>query len=124
MATIRDLKLDPDTGDLVVENGDLVLIDDADVVAQMLRLKLRTVLGEWFLDTTSGVDYFRKILRKGVQQSAVESELRSAIVSVPHVEALRRFDAEYDEGARRFRLDFVVQTDLGDVSLSVTVPPA
>jgi len=123
MATVRDLKLDADTGDLVVESGDLVLIEDLDVVAQRLRLKLRTVVGEWFLDTTSGVDYFGKILRKGVQQSAVEAELRAAILGVPNVRALRRFESTYDPARRRFRLDFVVDTDFGTAEISTTVPP-
>jgi hypothetical protein len=123
MATVTDLKLDADTGGLVVEGGDFVIIEDLDVVAQRLRLVLRTVLGEWFLDTTHGVDYFGTILVKGAQQSRVESELRTKILAVPNVLALARFDATYDTELRRFSLVFEVSTDFGTVTIGTAVPP-
>jgi hypothetical protein len=124
MAAALDLALDDDTGDLVVEDGDLALVEEADVVAQKLRNTLRTVLGEWYLDTTHGVDYFGAILIKGAQQARVESELREKILGVEGVAELTSFQAEYDETRRRFRLVFSVRTDSGvAVSVSVAVPP-
>lgn len=117
-----DIKLDETTGAIVVENGDIVLIHDLDVIAQRLRLTLRTIMGEWFLDTTHGVDYFGVILVKGAQQARVESELREKILGVPGVLSLQRFDASYDTALRKFALSFDVDTVFGPLTVEAGAP--
>lgn len=121
---VYDLALDHDNGAPMVVDGDLALLTDRkDQIAQALRLTLRTVVGEWFLDTTHGVDYFNTVLIKGAQQARVESEFRDKILGVKGVKALTKFQAEYDQARRRFRLVFVVSTDEGNIPIEVVVPP-
>lgn len=123
--TTFDLALDPNTGGIVVEDGDLALITDAgEAIAQELRLTLRTVLGEWFLDITHGVDYFGTVLVKGAQQARVESEFRTKILAVAGVNSLVSFVSTYDEATRRFGLTFTVDTDEGEITVSTGAPPA
>lgn len=122
--TIRDLKLDPDTLEPVVENGDLVEIFDLDVVAQRHRLTLGCFLGEWFLDTTHGVDYFGQVLGKGVQQARVASHLRSKILAIPNTNSLNRFEFDYEPETRKFSLDYEAETDFGPLPMSQQLPPA
>lgn len=119
MATIVDLKLDPETLDLAVEDGDIVLIEDADVVAQQLRIRLFRQMTEWYLDITSGIDYLNDIAPKGAPREAV---LRAAISSVPHVAGITKFDLFLDNATRILILDFTVKTDFGDVSAQLEVP--
>jgi hypothetical protein len=122
--TTYDLALDPNTGGIVVEGGDLKLITDpGEAIAQSLRLTLRTVLGEWFLDATHGVDYFGTVLVKGAQRSRVESEFRDKILGVAGVNALVSFVSTYDEATRRFGLTFTVDTDEGEITVSTGAPP-
>lgn len=123
--TTYDLALDPNTGGIVVENGDLELITDpGEAIAQSLRLTLRTVQGEWFLDTSHGVDYFGTVLVKGAQRSRVESEFREKILAVRGVNSLVSFTSTYDEVTRRFGLTFTVDTDEGEITVSTGAPPA
>lgn len=119
MATIVDLKLDPETLDIAIEDGDVVLIEDADVVAQQLAVRLKRQLGEWYLDITSGVDYLNDIAPKGAPREAV---LRDAISSVPFVAGITAFDLLLDNATRRLILRFTAKTTFGDVSASVEVP--
>ena len=55
MTTYQTLKEDSDQ-DLVVENGDLVLITDEDVVRQQLETNYRYSRNNWFLDLNEGLN--------------------------------------------------------------------
>lgn len=123
MATVTDIKID-DEGNLVIEDGDLVLIEDQDVVAQSLRMLFQTVKGEWFLDTDVGIDYLGILLRKGAQRSEIEAHLRTKIMEVDHVENIERLTAEYDATTRSMAIDFAVTTDISDepVEVNISIP--
>lgn len=121
MTTLRDIKLDDVTDEPVVENGDLVFIEDQDVVAQRHRLTLRTFEGEWFLDTTRGIDYRGQVLIKGVQQARVAAHFREKILAIPNTRQLNRFDVDYDPVRRKFTIDYEAATDFGDVTVQATV---
>lgn len=121
MPTVSDLKLDA-AGDLAIESGDVVLIHDSDVVAQMARLLLRTLKGEWYLAEDFGVDYFGGVFTKALpvpyapDRGAVEGTFRAALESLPHVRAVARLDFDFDAAARTFRVDFGLDTDFGPLS--------
>ena len=119
VATICDIKLDEDTLDIAIENGDIHLIYDADVVAQSLRVKLRRILGEWYLNTASGTDYETGVFPKG---APYEATLRDAITSTPYVRALGSFEATLDVATRALAVTFEANTDFGPVSVHVETP--
>ena len=76
-ASAVDLKLDADTHDLVFEDGDLVIErDPGEVLAQRVRVRLRTWLGEWYLDAGFGTDYRGTILVRS-EERRVGKECRS-----------------------------------------------
>ena len=54
---MSDLALDPATGDLRIEGGDLVLIQGPEAIAQDANLRVGLFLGEWPLDLRVGIDY-------------------------------------------------------------------
>ena len=55
---MKDIALDTATGDLLLENFDLQLVEGRDQIAQNLMIRLRFILGEWFLDITAGIPYY------------------------------------------------------------------
>ena len=59
-----DIAMDVNTNDIVLKNGDALLIDNAERIAQQILISLRFWLGEWFLDTRQGVPYLEYILVK------------------------------------------------------------
>ena len=88
---MRDLALDPATGDLAISGGRLRLTElGAESVAQKLRVRLRLFRGEWFMDTSVGVPYYTDVLGRH-PLSAVEALLRQAIVTCPGVKTLESF---------------------------------
>ena len=73
------VKLD-DTGDIELDNGNLVLTtnDSDDEIIQRLRGRLQLFLGEWFLNTSIGIPYLQLVYRKGSTQrlSLTTSKMR------------------------------------------------
>ena len=53
---MTDLKLDPGTGDLIVEGG-LQLVEGSEEGRQRLQQALAINLGEWFADVTQGLPW-------------------------------------------------------------------
>ena len=117
MAGETALKLDLVTGDIVVENGKLVWIGGADAVRQHLQNRFLTFLGEWFLDTSIGVPWFRDILKKNPTFSLVAAIMKSTILDTPGVIDLIEFNFDYEDN-RTLKLDFKCLTDDGMIDFS------
>jgi hypothetical protein len=73
---MNDLKLTNDH-DLLIEGGDLVLINsEAEVAVQSLKINLLMFRGEWFLDSSLGVPYFQEILGKVTNKTLVDNIIK------------------------------------------------
>ncbi len=92
----------PNYGDLMIAKGNLVLTDDTsgETASQLVACRLRTILGEWFLDTRLGVDYFGQILVKDPNLAAIGALLKSAILATPGVANVSSFTQTYDAQKR------------------------
>jgi hypothetical protein len=93
-------------GELDLSQDELYFVTGADAVAQHLKIRLRFIEGEWFLDTRIGIPYISQIWVKNPNLAAIQAVFRRAIVSTPGVESLERMDAAFDSAARELRLDF------------------
>jgi len=65
-----DLKVDND-GDVVIENGDFVLVTGIEAVAQDIACELRRWLGEDHFDQSGGMPYRQIIFERGTTVGAV-----------------------------------------------------
>lgn len=101
-----DLKVDDSTGDLVLVNGDLVLVERGEAVKQSVRQNLRMFRGEWFLDLDEGTPWFQDILIKSPRIELVEGIIKARIIQTPGVIELTSFVAEYDNTNRRMSAKF------------------
>ena len=109
----EDIAMDVGTNDLILKDGDLMLIDNAERVAQQILITLRFWYGEWFLNTTEGVPYLEYILVKNPNLAHVRQILTEAIESVPGVVSLDSMDFEYDRQGRTLAVDYSATTDFG-----------
>lgn len=114
---MSDLLLD-DEGDLVLENGDLVLSTGQEAIKQNILQRLRAYKGEWFLNIEDGVPYFQDILKKNPNPRAVDGAFKVAILGTPGVTELTSFDLKYDTVTRGLKLSFSVNTIEGSVDFS------
>lgn len=97
--TVRNLKIDQTTGDLVISAGNLVLVSDTEAITQAVNSNLRTFLGEWFLDDPNnpklGVPYYQKVLIKNPDPSVLRSVFRAVIVGTVGISDATLTDLAY-----------------------------
>lgn len=113
---MSDLKLDQVSGDLVVENGDLVLTTGEDAIRQHVQQRLRTFLGEWFLDTGVGVPWFQDILKKNPNPQIVDGLIQNEIIQTPGVVELLKYESDFDRSLRKLSVSVQFRTVTGVIN--------
>lgn len=116
------LGINQSTGELRVENGNMVIVDGIDSDRQDLETFLRLFQGEWFLDETEGVPYFQEILKKNPNLITVDALFKAAILGRPSVTSLTTFNLNFDNAARELFLDFTALTGSGQIDFSGGLP--
>lgn len=111
-----DLALDAKKHDLIIVDGDFIVIDNAERVAQQIKIQLLTWLGEWFLDTTHGVPYLDYILVKNPNLELIASIFREQIMKVDDVDCVNSLEIDYDAQTRTMTVDYEASTSYGLVS--------
>lgn len=108
-----DIALNIASNDLVIKNNDLILIDNAERIAQQVLITLRFWLGEWFLDTREGMPYLEYILVKNPNMSHIKQILTEKIKSVDGVNSIVSLNFDFRRIRRELYVDFEVNTDYG-----------
>ena len=113
----------PSFGDAVWINGPLtadnLTTDPASVVAQRLRIRLQTFLGEWFLATGYGVPYWQRILGRKVSKTSVDRIFQEQILGERGVREIVSFSSTFQN--RQYDMSFRVRALDGSVTESITV---
>lgn len=116
-----DLQLDEETHDIVFNNNIVtVTTEQKQSVAQLLKIKLLTFLGEWFLDTDNGVPYYQQIFGKVRSKAAVDAIFRQKISEEPEVVEIVEFESEISAD-RTYSLKFRVRTTLDQITDSIQI---
>ena len=113
-----DLKIDTSTGDVAIENGELVLLDGSEAIAQHLRVRLQFFLGEWFLDRRIGVPYYQKLLGQKPNTTTVKALMRQVIAATPGIETINDLTVDYDGATRVLSISFRSETSEGPLDFS------
>ena len=108
-----DLAMDVSTSDLIVQGGDLIIIDNAERVAQQVLITLREWLGEWFLKTSDGIPYLEYILVKTPNEAHIRQILTQAIESVEGVRDVTELDFTFNHVLRTLAVAYEIDTDYG-----------
>lgn len=113
--------LSPTYGDLIYDNSSVTVTgNQAGGVAQKLTIKLRTFLGEWFLNTATGVPYYQQIFGKVRSKATIDSIFIEKIVEEPDVAELVEFTSEILND-RTYTISFRVRTTLGQITDQVNI---
>lgn len=96
LGRVRDLALDPSTGDLKLTRGSdglrrAELTSGADAVRQKLHLRLGLVVGEYPFDLGVGIPLFTQVLGKVSGFAVAEGVYRRAVSTCPGVRSVEAF---------------------------------
>ena len=111
-----DLAMNVQTGDLVVRNDDLMIVNNGERVAQQVLITLREWLGEWFLKTSDGVPYLEYILVKNPNEAHVRQVLSEAIQSVEGVKGVTGLEFAFNRILRTLTVSYEIDTDYGFIT--------
>lgn len=108
-----DLALNAKTHDLLIKDNNVLFIDNAERVAQQIKIQLLTFLGEWFLDVTHGVPYLEYILLKNPNFTLIREIFREQILEVTDVKSITELELEFDSKTRIMTLSYEADTTYG-----------
>lgn len=112
------------TNDLIIENGDMSLVEGDDAIAQDLQQTLQTWFGEWFLDIFFGIPYRQRILVKNPNIDDIQALILNAAQSVPGIAQILDFSFNYDPKARTLDVTVIAQTSTGQtIQAQTTINP-
>lgn len=94
---MKDFALD-ESGDILIESGDLVWIRDKPHIAQKIRQVLGTNLGEWRYNAIEGVDY-SAFFAKQIEESRIRETIQNALTEIDENFVLQ--DCKYDAQTRQ-----------------------
>jgi hypothetical protein len=78
--------------DLKISNGDFLLCaTDIDAITQALSIRLKTLAGEWFLNTNAGIPYLTKILGKNIDERFLRKVIADEVKSTLEVSDISNF---------------------------------
>lgn len=111
-----DLALDVKEWDLLTVDNDLLLIDNAERIAQQICITLKFWLSEWFLNKNDGVPYLERIMVKNPNMSHIRQILREKIMSVDGVDSVSALNLSLDEENRTLSVTYEAYTSYGLVT--------
>jgi len=109
-----DLKLDPTTHDLVIENftfATTVRIEDE--IVQRLKVKLLWFKNEWIHNINFGIPYFEEVFIKGVDLNNLDDLFRTQISNEDGVQDLITYSSSFNQTTRQLTINAKVITDSG-----------
>jgi phage baseplate assembly protein W len=74
-------------GDLVFENGDIVMVDEDEELIQSVQTILQTNKGEWFLNTDFGLDR-SQLLAKRFDEALATDAIAEAIAQEERIQRI------------------------------------
>lgn len=118
---MSDIKLDldptsPNFNDLLLVNGDLVLVNGTEGILQNVLQRLRTYFGEWFLNNSIGVPYFQQILVKNPDQGKIDGIFINAILGTVGIDSLTDYSFELNTETRMLNITFKAIATTGPVT--------
>lgn len=109
-----DIKLSTVDNDIDTENNTLSLVESSEATAQRLRIKLKTFLGEWFLDTRIGMPYFQEFFVKKPNKLVMDSRIREAVEEDEGIESLNSINYDFDATTRALSFSFTATLVSGE----------
>lgn len=121
--------LSTDPIDLLLDvNGDIVIDTDLqwstglNGITQGIRIQLRLVKGEWFLDLDDGVPYYERegvtadeaLLAGRFNEAKALAAFRAAILRAPGVNTITSLAVAFDGPTRKLTVTWSVRTKFGD----------
>jgi len=98
----------PNLGDIRVINGDINWLEpnDPKAVAQRIEFRLKSVMGDWYIDLLEGIPWFHEIIGEKGGEINAGKYIRKAIAETPGVNSVTKFETLYDNSTRVLSIEW------------------
>ena len=110
---MKDLKIENNR--LVWNNGDLQLVEGLELIKQQILVGLYTLLGEWLLDYTVGIDFERNMRDDVFWQH----DIKKVILSTDGVRKIEKLNVIKER--QNINITAFIKTELGDIELNEVI---
>lgn len=101
--------------DIIIGRG-ATRIGGAEQIAQLVKCRLLTLLGEWKQDTSLGIPWFEGIFTKTVRPADIQLTIANIIRGTAGVQQLISIELDADYRARTLTITFTAISDYGNIS--------
>jgi hypothetical protein len=108
--TMQIRKVDAN-GDIIFGRGQGTFLSGDQAIAELLRRRIMLWLGEWFLDTTDGVDYPNILATRPAPMQHAGDQLRQRITDTAGVTALNSYTDSFDHQTDTYSAQAKIATE-------------
>jgi hypothetical protein len=108
-------------GDLAIVDGDLVIDTETTVIISNARIRLLTILAEWFFDYTVGVDWIDGMFSTSTSYDQKVAISKSAILEDPEILSISDFEFAMDPVNHSAEISFTATTIYSPIQVEVFV---
>ena len=101
--------------DIIIGRG-VTRVSGVDMVAQLCKCRLLTILGEWVQDTTIGLPWFDAIFSKTIRPSDIQSAVASILSQTQFVRQIISVTIDANYRTRVLSISFSAISVFGDIS--------
>lgn len=101
--------------DIIIGRG-ATRVSGKEYVAQLVKSRILTLLGEWQQNTSLGLPWFTGLLDKNSRPSDIQSAVANIILSTRFVKSIISIDIYPDFKSRIVVVDFEATSVYGDIS--------
>ena len=101
--------------DIIIGRG-ATRVGGAEQIAQLVKCRLLTLLGEWKQDTSLGIPWFEGIFTKNVRTADIQLTIANIIRGTAGVQQLISIELDADYRARTLTITFTAISDYGNIS--------
>lgn len=114
----KNLKLDSNW-DIIIGRG-ATRTSGVDFVAQNVKSRLLTLLGEWQQDKSLGLPWFEGLLGKHVREADIQLAVSNIISRTNNVLYVIKVNVEAEYSTRKVNISFVAESTYGQIKDSLT----
>ncbi|MCG7409036.1 DUF2634 domain-containing protein [Paenibacillus sp. ACRRX] len=104
-------------GDIQLSDGQVAWIDGRDELAQSVRIRMGTRLGEYFFAPEMGLDH-EKVLGKQVSEEGIREAIMLCLAEEPRIQSVDDMELEWDGVTRQLIVQLTLTgTDGEEVTL-------
>lgn len=111
---IVDVRIDADDDDLYVGPNGPEVWGGPLAIRQLVLIRIRLFLNEWFYNKDAGFPWFQEFLGKKYDQQLLQQRLTETIMATPGIVAVLTLECEFDPTERKATGRATLQCAFGD----------